>query len=275
MATDSDYSTLQTYCNETTAEVFHIDLDRPEDNNVITTELLSELGHAIESADADDDIDAIVLGTSSENFCAGGSLQELGTLDREGGNRFLNRYIDTVNLLRETGKPTLAAVKGNCVAGGNELVMGVDIIVAGESARFGQPEVRVGSTAAGGGVQMLPLVVGQRRAKDLLLTGRLLSAQEAEEWGLINRVVDDGTVDERAVEIAKEIITQHSPQAYRVIKAMLKRWNNLALTNREVERELTAAVWESEEFSDRADAFMGGEDLESRSFSGTLDKDEE
>ncbi len=275
MSSEETYSTIQTYRNDEDDRIFHVDLDRPDDNNTVTAELLSELGHAVESADAADDVDAIVLGTTSENFCAGGSLDELGDIDREGGNRFLSGYVDTVHLLRETGKPTVAAVKGTCVAGGNELVMGSDIIVAGESARFGQPEARVGSTAAGGGVQMMPLIVGEQRAKDLLLTARLLSAEEAEDWGLINRVVDDDEVDERSIEIAQDIIDNNSPQAYRVIKAMLKQWNNMAMMNREVARELTAAVWDSEEFSDRANAFMSGEDLDSRQFSGTLDKGDE
>ena len=270
MSNEETYSTIQTYRNDADDRIFHVDLDRPENNNTVTGELLSELGHAIKSADATDNVSAIVLGTTSENFCAGGSLDELGDIDREGGNRFLSSYIDTVQLLRETGKPTVAAVKGMCVAGGNELVMGADIIVAGESARFGQPEARVGSTAAGGGVQMMPLIVGEQRAKDILLTARLLSAEEAEDWGLINRVVEDDAVDERSVEIAQEIIDQHSPQAYRVIKAMLKQWNNMAMMNREVAREITAAVWDSEEFSERANSFMSGEDLQPRSFSGTL-----
>ena len=273
MASKENYSTIQTYRNDTDDRIFHVDLDRPEDNNTVTGELLSELGNAIKAADATEEVDAIVLGTTSENFCAGGSLDELGDIGREGGNRFLSGYIDTVHLLRETGKPTVAAVKGTCVAGGNELVMGTDIIVAGESARFGQPEARVGSTAAGGGVQMMPLIVGEQRAKDILLTARLLSAEEAEDWGLINRVVDDDAVDVQSVEIAKEIINNNSPQAYRVIKAMIKQWSNMAMVNREVAREMTAAVWDSEEFSERANSFMSGRDLESRSFSGTLDGD--
>lgn len=269
METDDDFSTITTYRNED-ARVLHIDLNRPEENNVVDSDLLRELGDALRAADAQSDVDAIVLGTSSKNFCAGGSLAELGSIDQNAGNRFLSAYIDTVELMRETGKPTVAAVKGTCVAGGNELVMGADIIVAGESARFGQPEARVGSTAAGGGVQMMPLIVGEQRAKDLLLTARLLSAEEAEDWGLINRVVPDDAVDERAVDVALNIIDEHSPQAYRVIKAMLKQWNNVAMVNREVARELTAAVWASEEFSDRANAFLNKEDLESRPFTGTL-----
>ena len=270
MSNEETYSTILTYRNEEDDRILHIDLDRPEENNVVTAAVLSELGHAIKRADATDGVDAIVLGTSGENFCAGGSLDELGDIDRENGNRFINNYIDVVHLLRETGKPTVAAVKGVCVAGGNELVMGTDIIVAGESSRFGQLEVRVGSTAAGGGVQMMPLIVGEQRAKDILLTGRLLSATEAEDWGLINRVVDDDAVDDRAVEVAQDIIDNSSPQAYRVIKAFLKQWNNMAMMNRDIAREMTAAVWESEEFSGRANDFVTSGELDPLPFSRTL-----
>jgi enoyl-CoA hydratase len=155
------------------------------------------------------------------------------------------------------------------VAGGNELVMGCDLIVAGESARFGQPEANVGSTAAGGGVQMMPLVVGIQRAKDLLLTSRLLTAEEAEDWGLVNRVVDDGAVDERALELVREIVDGKSPYAYRVMKSMFKRWHNAAMTGSEVDTQLTAAVWTSDEFRERGAEFMAGEDHESRAFLGT------
>jgi enoyl-CoA hydratase/carnithine racemase len=192
-------------------------------------------------------------------------------MSREAGNRFLTGYVEMVDRLRSTGKPTVAAVEGACVAGGNELVIGADLIVAGESARFGQPEALVGSTAAGGGVQMLPLIVGEQRAKDLLLTGRLLPAETAEEWGLINRVVPEGEAAERAVEVAGEILDSNSPQAYRVIKSIMKRWNNLAMVDREVARELTAAVWTSEEFGERADAFLAGDEQEPRPFTGTFE----
>lgn len=275
MSSTDDFSTLTVYRNEDDDRILHVDLDRPEMNNVVDSDLLTDLGDALRAADAHDGVDAIVVGTTGEDFSAGGSLAELGSMDRESGNRFLSLYVDTVELMRETGKPVVAAVKGSCVAGGNEIVINADLIVAGESARFGQPEAAVGSTAAGGGVQMLPLIVGEQRAKDLLLTARLLSAEEAEDWGLINRVVPDDEVDERALDVAQSIIDNNSPQGYRVIKSFLKQWNDVGMVNTQVARELTAAVWESEEFQERADAFLSGEDLESRPFSGTLPDDED
>lgn len=251
-------------------DVVWIALDEPERNNTLDRALLEELNDAIRTADRDSSVQGMLLGSTSEDlFCAGADLDELANLDLEESYRFLSTYTDTVDRMWSTGKPIVAAVPGTCVAGGNELVMGCDLIVAGESARFGQPEANVGSTAAGGGVQLLPLLVGMQRAKDLLLTSRLLSAEEAEAWGLVNRVVPDDEVDERALELVREIVDGKSPYAYRVMKALFKRWHNVAMAGTEVDREVTAAVWTNAEFRERAAEFMAGEDFEPRDFLGT------
>lgn len=248
-----------------------IRLDNP-DNNVLDFEVVTELGRALDAADRNGTVDAIILGTAREQFCAGADLDQLAGLDRDMGNRWLTAYLETVDRLRDTGKPTIAAVEGACVAGGNELIMGCDLVVAGESARFGQPEVGVGSTAAAGGVQLLPLVVGEKRARELLLTGDLLTATEAERYGLINRVVDDGNSERAAVELALDVVENASPQAYRVMKGILKNWTNLAMHHREMAREITAAVWASEEFGARAQSFVNGRDPERRPFTGVRPK---
>jgi enoyl-CoA hydratase len=246
-----------------------IRLAAPDRSNTIDLRMLHELTEAVVDADRADDVEGIVLGSTGDDFCAGAALQELTDLSFEDGARWLTAYFDALDLLRDTGKPVVAGVEGTCVAGGNELVSACDLVVAGESARFGQPEVGVGSTAAGGGVQLLPLIVGEKRARDLLLTGRLLTAEEAKGMGLINRVVDDGDAESRAVDLVGTIVDEHSPQAYRTIKAIMKQWMNLGLTGQEMARELTAGVWASEEFRERADAFLARESPESRSFQGT------
>lgn len=245
--------------------------------NVIDIELLLDLGTALDDVDRDESIDAIVLGTTQDVFCSGADLEEITGLDAESGNRWLTAYMETVDRLRDTGKPTIAAVESTCVAGGNELVMGCDLIVAGESAHFGQPEMFVGSTAAGGGLQLLPLIVGEKRAREMILTGKLLGADEAERYGLINRVVEDGAAEEAAFDLATGIIEASSPQAYRVMKAVMKSWTNLAMHHQEMARELTAAVWNSEEFNERADQFFADENLRPRAFTGVrpTDPDEE
>ncbi len=252
-----------------------IKLDAPERSNVIDSQMLHELAEAIVDADRNSDVSGIVLGSTGDTFCAGAALQEIKELSFEDGARWLSAYFDTLDLLRDTGKPVVAGVEGTCVAGGNELASACDLIVAGESARFGQPEVGVGSTAAGGGVQLLPLIVGEKRARDLLLTGRLLTAEEARAMGLINRVVDDGNAEERAIDLVQTIVDEKSPQAYRTIKAIMKQWTNLGLTGQEMARDLTASVWDSEEFRERADAFLARDDLDARPFQGTRPNDPE
>jgi len=153
--------------------------------SLLSIKTLNELKKTVLQADADESISAIVI---SMTTLAGANVKELLKMNTEEGIRWLETYWSTLSTLRETGKLVVAAIKGNCVAGGNELVMMCDLAVAAKSARFGQPEIIVGSTAMGGGLQMLPLLVGEKRAREIAFTARLLSAEEACDWGLINRV---------------------------------------------------------------------------------------
>lgn len=269
------YETITAESHPDDERIVRIGLENPP-GNVLTERMLAELREAFEAADRAADVQGILLTSEVDDvFCSGASLDELAELEFEEGARWLTSYLDTIDVLRETGKPAIAAVDGTCVAGGNELVMGCDLILAGESARFGQPEVGVGSTAAGGGVQLLPLVVGEKRARELLLTGRLLSAEEAERWGLINRVVPDGEAESQANDLLVEIIDEKSPQAYRAIKSVMSTWTNLGMVHREMARDMTARVWASEEFQERAAAFQNREEQTPRPFTGTRPKEHE
>lgn len=244
-------------------------LARPDRHNVLDRAVLADLFAALEAADRDGEVDAIVLGSTGDDFCAGASLEELRELTFEEGARWMTAYFETLEVLRATGKPVVAAIEGLCVAGGHELVMACDLAVAGRSARLGQPEVGVGSTAGGGGAQLLPLLVGEKRARELLLTGRILEAETAHDWGLLNRVVDDGEAEAAAVELAREVIDAASPRAYRTIKAMLAPWSRFGLLGQELARDVTAATWATEEFDDRAEAFLAGEAQRPLAFHGT------
>lgn len=256
-------------------QVTNIKLDHGEKNNVLDLEMILELNDAITKADRDKSIQGIILGTTSDIFCSGADVSEIKELGFEEGSRWLDIYFETVDLLRDTGKPTIAAVKGPCVAGGNELVMGCDLVVAGKSAKFGQPEVKVGSTAAGGGLQLLPLIVGEKRAREMILTGEPLSAETAQDIGLINRVVPDEKVEKEAMDLIQEVIEKNSPQAYRVMKSIMKQWSNLAMLNWESTREMTSSVWASEEFNERAKSFLKKEKAKKRNFMGITPEDEE
>lgn len=266
------YETIVAEPHSEDERILRVSLDNPP-HNVIDGRMLSELREAFEAADRAADVQGIVLTAESDTFCSGADVSELAELHFEAGTRWITSYLETIEVLRETGKPAVAAVEGTCVAGGNELVMGCDLVVADESARFGQPEVGVGSTAGGGGVQLLPLIVGEKRARELLLTGELLSATEAERYGLINRVVDDAEAE--AFELLEEIIETKSPQAYRAIKSVLSTWTNLGMVHSEMARDMTARVWASEEFQARAEAFQNREEQTPRPFTGTRPTDPE
>ncbi len=265
----AEYETIAVEPHPDDDRITRVRLDAPERNNTIDLTMLADLHEAFTAADRDRDVQGILLGSTSDPFCAGADVSELRELGFEDGTRWMQLYFDTLDVLRDTGKPVVAAVDGTCVAGGNELTMACDLVVAGESARFGQPEVGVGSSAAGGGVQLLPLLVGEKRAREMLLLGELLSAEEAERIGLINRVVDDDEVEDRAMGLLTRIVDTKSPQAYRAIKGIMKTWTNLGLLAEPMARDMTASVWASEEFDERVSAFLARQEQTARPFTGT------
>ncbi len=263
----SQYDTVSTDRSDD-GRVAVVRLDAPDRNNTIDSRMILEFTEAITAADRDGDVQGVVVSATGEMFCAGADLNYLKDVSFEEGTRFMTAYFEALDILRDTGKPVVAGVHGVCAAGGNELVSACDLIVAEESARFTQPEAGVGATAAGGGVQMLPLIVGEKRAKDLLLTGRTLDAEEARAIGLINRVVPEGEGEDRALELVQTIVENNSPQAYRSIKAIVKPWTNFGLVGEEMARELNARVWDSNEFRERAESFLANEEMEPREFDG-------
>jgi enoyl-CoA hydratase/carnithine racemase len=247
-----------------------IRLNYPERFNVLHLKMLNEFYEALADADKSDTVQAILISSVGKTFSAGADLKELIQGDFEQGLRWLKAYWKVIETIRETGKPVIAAVNGACVAGGHEIVMACDLVVAAKSAKLGQPEVLVGSTAMGLGLQMLPLIVGEKRAREMLFTGRLLSAEEAHQVGLVNRVVDDEIVEEEARKLAIHIIDNASPQAFRVMKSGLKFWTDLAMLNMMMARDITSMVWSSKEFKDRCEDFLEKRKMKPRKFSGTL-----
>lgn len=234
---------------------------------LVTKAGMEELYEALLRADRDESVQGVII-TSEGDFSGGADLRELTSLSSiDSAIRWLETYWRVLNLIRTTGKPVLAAVKGACVAGGHEIVMMCDFVLAAKSARFGQPEVRVGSTAMYA-VLMLPIVIGERRARELLLTGRLISAEEAHKLGLVNEVVEEHLLMERAKQYLREVLENVSPQAFKVIKAGLRFWTDLAMLSMQLGRDLTAMVWLSEEFRERSLAFLEKRKAARRKFIG-------
>ena len=184
-------------------------IDRPERRNAVDAETAEELLEGFRSFEQDDDARVLVLtGTGPEAFCAGADLKAIA----EVGEGDLAERIEAVSERPEgpmgftrlaASKPTIAAISGWCLAGGLELALWCDLRIATENARLGYPERRWGVPLIDGGTQRLPRIVGQGRALELILTGRIIEASEALDWGLVNEVVGPGGHLDRALELAE------------------------------------------------------------------------
>lgn len=181
-----------------------VELNRPEALNALNDTLVDELGLALDQLEADDGISAIILSGSEKAFAAGADISAMAGfswMDAYRGD-YITRNWERLKTFR---KPIIAAVRGYALGGGCEIAMMCDIIVAGESAKFGQPEVRLGIPPGAGGTQRLPRSVGKAKAMDLCLTARFMDAAEAERAGLVSRLVPDERVLDEAFQIAETL----------------------------------------------------------------------
>jgi enoyl-CoA hydratase len=188
-------------------------LNRPQQLNALSGALMDELVSELEQLDREDAIRCIVLGGSQRAFAAGADIGELA----EGTpvSLYQDRRIDRWDAIRGVRTPLVAAVSGYCLGGGCELAMACDLIVASESARFGQPEIQLGVLPGAGGTQRLSRAVGKALAMDMILTGRMLTAEEALRAGLVARVVAREAWLEEAKRVAREIAAK-SPISVRL-----------------------------------------------------------
>jgi enoyl-CoA hydratase len=189
---------------ETRGRVGLITLNRPKALNALNDALMGELGEALSRFDADDAIGAIVLTGNDKAFAAGAdiaAMKDWGYMDVYKGEYITRNW----ERLRSIRKPVIAAVAGYALGGGCELAMMCDIIIAAEGARFGQPEIKLGVVPGAGGTQRLPRAVGKAKAMDLVLTARMMDAQEAERSGLVSRVVPAERLLDEALAAAAQI----------------------------------------------------------------------
>ncbi len=208
-------SSYTTILIETHEKVGLIRLDRPKALNALNSTLMTELIGALKAFDADDLVGAIVITGNDRAFAAGADIKEMA--EASAVDMLKRDFISIYDGIREIKKPVIAAVSGWCLGGGNELALSCDMIVASESARFGQPEINIGVIPGAGGTQRLTRAVGKALAMEMVLNNRTLSAEEALHYGLINRVVPvEGYLDE-ALELASEIAAR-APLAVRMGK---------------------------------------------------------
>jgi enoyl-CoA hydratase len=211
-------------------------LNRPEQLNALSSELMRELVGALENLDADESIRCIVLAGDERAFAAGADISELrdtATIDLYFGAR-----LDLWDAIRSIRTPLVAAVSGYCLGGGCELAMACDLIVASESAQFGQPETGLGVMPGAGGTQLLARSIGKAKTMDVVLTGRFLDAAEAERAGLVARVVAREAWLDEAKRVAREI-AEKGPVAQRLAKEAVNRAFETTLSaGLDVERKL-------------------------------------
>lgn len=203
---------------ETRERVGLVTLNRPEARNALNLQLLTELMDALESFDRGDSVGAMVIAGSEKAFAAGADIKEMA--DNTVGQMKESKFIPTFSRLLSIQKPVIAAVSGWALGGGMEIALACDMIVASESAKFGQPEITIGVIPGAGGTQRLAHALGKPIAMEMILNNRTLSAVEALEFGLVNRVVEVEAYLDEAVRLANEVAAR-PPLAIRAAKKMI------------------------------------------------------
>lgn len=200
---------------ETHGRVGLVRINRPQAMNALNRALIVELMSALFDFDADPAIGAMVVTGNERAFAAGADIKEMA--DSSPVDMLLKDHISQFDRIRQVKKPIIAAVSGWCLGGGNELAMACDMIVASETARFGQPEINLGVIPGAGGTQRLTRTVGKALAMEMVLNNRALTAEEALQFGLVNRVVPVERYLEEALGLAAEIASR-APMAVRLAK---------------------------------------------------------
>lgn len=246
-----------TYANiliEHDGAVAVIVLNRPKVLNALNRATMDEIVTALEALDRDDAVRCVVLTGNERAFAAGADITEFAAatpVDMLAGYRF-----QQWERIRKIAKPIIAAVRGFALGGGCELAMLCDMIVAGEGARFGQPEINLGLMPGAGGTQRLTRAVGKARAMEIILTGRQVSAAEAYAMGLVTRVVADEVVVETAKDLARQIAAK-APVAVRLAKdAILKAFDTTLESGLDYERKLFYLLFATEDRQEGVRAFL-------------------
>jgi len=232
-----------------------ITLNRPKALNALNDQLMDELGAALKAFDADDGIGAIVITGSEKAFAAGA---DIGMLSQ---HNFVSAYktdLITRNWehIRGVRKPVIAAVAGFALGGGCELAMMCDIVIAADSAKFGQPEIKLGVIPGAGGTQRLPRAVGKAKAMDLVLTGRMMDAVEAERAGLVSRVVPAAQLLDEALTAATIICNMGGPSVLAAKECVNRAYETTLTEGIWVERRLFHALFGTEDQQEGMAAFL-------------------
>jgi enoyl-CoA hydratase len=209
---------------ETHERVGVIRLNRPQRMNALSDALATELAAALAAFDADANIGAVVITGNDKAFAAGADIGNMADWDYQ--KVYGDNYIMSWESVKHTRKPVIAAVAGYALGGGCELAMMCDIIIAAETAKFGQPEITIGTMPGMGGTQRLPRAVGKAKAMDWCLTGRMIDAAEAEKSGLVARVVPANKLVDEALAVAAKIASYSLPVVLKVKEAINRAYES-------------------------------------------------
>ena len=197
-----------------------IQLNRPRELNALNTHLMQEVRDALHQLDKDERVRVIIITGNEQAFAAGADIKQMA--DKSAVDMLKTDQFTTWDQIRRTKKPLIAAVSGFCLGGGCELAMTCDMIIASETARFGQPEIKIGVMPGAGGTQRLARVIGKVKTMEMVLTGKFVSADEALNLRMVNKVVPVELYLAEAVKLAEEI-TQMSPIATQLAKEAVNR----------------------------------------------------
>jgi enoyl-CoA hydratase len=210
---------------EVNGRVALLTLNRPKALNALNDAMMDELGQALLKYDADDNIGAIIITGSEKAFAAGADIAAMASWSHMDvfKSEYITRNWETMLRIR---KPIIAAVSGYALGGGCELAMMCDFIIASDTAKFGQPEIKLGILPGAGGTQRLPRAVGKAKAMDMVLTGRMMDAAEAERSGLVSRVVATDRLMAEALEVATVIGAMSLPSVMMAKEAVNRAWES-------------------------------------------------
>jgi enoyl-CoA hydratase len=232
-----------------------IQLNRPKQMNALNDQLMDELGAALLAFDADDGIGCIVVTGNEKAFAAGADISAMARYDfmHVYKTGYISRNWET---MRQVRKPVIAAVAGFALGGGCEVAMMADFVIAADTARFGQPEIKIGIVPGAGGTQRLPRAVGKAKAMDMVLTGRMMDAAEAERAGLVSRVVPADKLMDEALAAAATICGLGLPSVMIAKECVNRAFESPLSEGLVFERRMFHALFGTEDQREGMDAFL-------------------
>lgn len=239
--------------------ILTVTMNRPKALNALNSQTLDELQAVTKMIAEDDNIYGVIITGEGRGFVAGADIVQMKPYKSEEGRSYAGYAQDTFNKIEALSKPVIAAVNGFALGGGCELALSCDIRIASEKAVFGQPEVTLGIIPCFGGTQRLPILIGAGLAKEMIYTGRQVKAQEAEKFGLVNKVVPEDELLSSAKEMMKSIL-KVSPIGIKYAKLSINKGADMDLMNGlEIEKDLVGLCFATEDKEIGMNAFLGKE----------------